>query len=280
MFGYVTVNWKELSKEEQLRYRSIYCGICRCIRDQASQSARLTLSYDMAFLAALQMSLYEPEETFGKSLCMAHPFRQNLWVESPYIRYTADMNVALAYYKALDDWHDEGKRTSKLLADELGKFYPAIQSRYPRQCEAIEKGIAEISRLENENCDNPDLPAAAFGRLMAELFVSGEDIWAEELRRMGFWLGRFVYLVDAMLDYDKDIKEGNYNPFVNKTKNEAEWEQYLLLTMARCTESFEKLPLVQDKSILDNVLYSGVWVQYRTRMRKEDANGPVSGAGR
>lgn len=275
MFGYVTVNWKELSKEEQERYRAIYCGICRCIRDQASQTARLTLSYDMAFLAALQMSLYEPEEQFGKSMCAAHPFRQSPWVENPSIRYAADMNVALAYFKALDDWNDEGKRTAKLLADSLSKFYPAIQSRYPRQCEAIEKGIAEISRLEQEGCDNPDLPATAFGNLMAELLVSAEDMWAVELRQMGFWLGRFVYLVDAMLDYDKDIKEGNYNPFAHKTKNEAEWEQLLLMTMARCTEHFEKLPLVQDKKILDNVLYSGVWVQYRTRMRKEEANGPV-----
>ena len=63
MFGYVTASWKELTASEKDRYSSIYCGICRRIRAQSGQTARIALSYDMAFLAALLMSLYEPEET-------------------------------------------------------------------------------------------------------------------------------------------------------------------------------------------------------------------------
>ena len=46
-----------------------------------------------------------------------------------------------------------------------------------------------------------------------------------------------------------------------------------MLAMARCTESYEKLPLVQDKALLDNILYSGVWVQYRGKRKREAANG-------
>ena len=57
MFGLVSVNMKELSKAEKARYNAVYCGICRGIRQECSQLARLGLSYDMAFLALLPMSL-------------------------------------------------------------------------------------------------------------------------------------------------------------------------------------------------------------------------------
>ena len=73
MFGYVTAGWKELSEAEKDRYGSIYCGICRRIRAQSGNLARISLSYDMAFLALLLMSLYEPEETGGRNACLIHP---------------------------------------------------------------------------------------------------------------------------------------------------------------------------------------------------------------
>ena len=110
-------------------------------------------------------------------------------------------------------------------------------------------------------------------RLMAELMVRREDQWSGELRSLGFWLGRFVYLADAMLDYDRDKRKKQYNPFLSRGKDTEKWEEYLVLAMARCTDSYEKLPLVQDKALLDNILYSGVWVQYRGKTKKEDANG-------
>ena len=81
MFGYVTANWKELTKEQRSRYSSIYCGICRGIRDQSGQLARISLSYDMAFLSALLMSLYEPEERSGKNSCAVHPVSKREWVD-------------------------------------------------------------------------------------------------------------------------------------------------------------------------------------------------------
>ena len=137
MFGYVTANWTELSREQKDRYGSIYCGICRGIRDQSGQLARVSLSYDMAFLSTLLMSLYEPEEQSGKNACIIHPVSKREWVDNRYIRYGADMNVALAYYNALDDWQDDRKAAAKLLAEVLERQLPDIEVRYPRQCEAI-----------------------------------------------------------------------------------------------------------------------------------------------
>ena len=271
MFGYVMANLPELSKDLQKRYARAYCGICRQIRTRCSGAARLALSYDMAFLALLLMSLYEPEETGGKRACMLHPIHPRPWTDCDVIRYCADMNVALAYYNCMDDYADEKKTAAKLAAKKLEPALPRIRADYPRQCAAIESCIARLSALEQENCQNPDLPAGCFGELMAELLVWQEDLWAPALREMGMALGRFIYLADAAVDYRRDLRKEQYNPFIamDTGENWAQWEQYLVLAMARCTEYYERLPLVQDKKLLDNILYSGVWIEYRRRQGKK-----------
>ena len=268
MFGYVTANIRELEKQRRKRYAGVYCGICRAIRGQCSQSCRMALSYDMAFLALLLMSLYEPEETAGAHACLIHPGRA--WTDSRYIRYGADMNVALAYYKALDDREDEGKLTARALTKVFGRELPRIREAYPRQCAAIERCIKELCKLERENCPNPDLPAGCFGKLMGELLVYEEDLWAPTLRRMGDALGRYIYLADAAVDYRRDKKKNQYNPFLamGMEADPEAWEEFLVLALHRCTDAYERLPLVQDKDILDNILYSGIWLQYRRRQRK------------
>ena len=272
MFGYVMANAEELSKEERRRYLSVYCGICRQIREHSGQAARAGLSYDLTFLALVLMSLYEPEETGGDNACMLHPIKKRPWVQSEYTRYAADMNVALAYYKAQDDIADEGKQTAKLAAKIFSKDLFRIRAEYPRQCGAMEACLARLSELEKENCGNPDLLAGCFGELMGALFVYKEDLWAPSLYQMGSSLGRFIYLADAAVDYRRDKKKKRYNPFLAMGMEEDwdTWEQYLVLAMGRCTEHFERLPLVQDKAILDNILYSGIWLQYRRRQRKEN----------
>ena len=40
----------------------------------------------------------------------------------------------------------------------------------------------------------------------------GEDYWSGTLRSMGSALGRFIYIMDAVIDLDKDAKSGSYNP--------------------------------------------------------------------
>lgn len=278
MFGLVTASVSELSGEQKKRYEAVYCGICRGIRDSSGQLCRLGLRYDMAFLALLLMSLYEPEDAGGDNACLLHPIKKRAWLDNEYIRYAAQMNVALACYNARDDWQDEHKLSAKALSAIFGGHIAEITAAYPRQCAAIEECIRELSRLEKENCPNPDECANCFGRLMAELMVCHEDLWAGQLRALGYHLGRFIYLADAAIDYRDDKKHGKYNPYLAMGAEEdfARWEQYLVLAMARCTDAYERLPLVQDKELLDNILYSGVWLNYRRQQRengKEDHNG-------
>jgi hypothetical protein len=270
MFGFVTANSAELTKEQKRRYSSVYCGICRRIRGQHTNLARMTLSYDMAFLALLLMSLYEPEETGGNRACALHPIHPRPWVDNAYVRYAADMNVALAYYQCLDDWRDEKKHSAHFMADHLQKRLPELKERYPRQCGAIADCITQLTQLEKENCRNPDLPANCFGQLMGELLVYEEDLWAPYLRQLGQGLGRFIYLADAVADFPKDSRKGSYNPLDEACRED--WDDYLVLAMGHCTAQYEKLPLVQDKALLDNILYSGVWTNMK-RKKKEEGEG-------
>ena len=270
MFGFVVASLSELSEEQKNRYQAVYCGICRSIRSSDGQLCRLGLSYDMAFLAMLLMSLYEPAEEVGRGRCIAHPCKRRPWTDNEYVRYAARMNVALAADKARDDWADDRKYSAKLLARIFGRHGHEISAEYPRQCAAISRCIRELGELERAGCPNPDEPACCFGQLMAELMVYHEDRWAEDLRQLGFYLGRFIYLADAAIDYRRDVKNGKYNPFAAAGGGEdfEKWEQYLVLAMAGATAAYERLPLVEDKGILDNILYSGVWLSYR-RMQRE-----------
>lgn len=269
MFGYVAANGAELDKQQKKRYGAVYCGICRNIREGGSNLARLGLSYDMAFLALLLMSLYEPEETAGNHACILHPMRP--YVDNEYIRYAADMNIALGYYNCMDDYQDEGKLTAKAAAGIFAKQLPRIRETYPRQCQAIESCLQELSRLERENCAEPDECAACFGKLMGQILAYREDHWTKDLEQLGMALGRFIYLADAAVDYRRDRKKKQYNPFLAMGMQEdwQAWEQYLVLAMGRCTAYYQRLPLVQDKKLLDNILYSGIWLEYRRRQGRK-----------
>ena len=272
MFGFVVANPEELTKEQKDRYTAVYCGICRNIRTCASNLSRLGLSYDMVFLALVLMSLYEPEEVCGERACSLHPIHPRPWVENKFTQYAAEMNVALAYYNALDDWQDDKSLAARSLASVLEPHLKTIRQHWPRQCQAVEACLQQLSQLEKENCANPDAPAGCFGQLMGELFVYQEDLWKDSLYQMGFSLGRFVYLTDAAVDFRKDVRRHKYNPFaaLGREEDQALWEQYLVLAMARCTDYYERLPLVQDKALMDNIVYSGVWGNYRRKQKTQE----------
>lgn len=267
MFGFVMADRKELTPEEDSRYQQIYCGICRQMRLRHGSLARLGLSFDLAFLALVLSSLYEPEEGKGKKACGLHPIKPRPWVDSDVIAYCADMNVALAYYKALDDKED---KDGGGLVRTFGKNMADIAARYPRQCKAMEEKLEEIRQLEKANCQNPDLPAGAFGQLLEEVFVYKEDLWEQSLRKLANCLGRFIYLADGAVDYARDKKKGSYNPFLamGMEPDWEKWEEYLVLEMAGCTDAYERLPLVEDKHLMDNILYGGVWLQYRQKQKR------------
>ncbi len=276
MFGYMKCNRAKLSREELARYQSVYCGLCRNLKTRYGEIERLSLTYDMTFAILFLSSLYEPEEKETWFRCSLHPLHMRLSVENKFTRYAADMTVALAYYKALDDWKDEKKPVKRWYAGALRRAYQRVERAYPRQCKAISGSIQELHIIEKAPGANPDQAINCSGRMLSELFVREEDFWSNSLRTFGYELGRFIYLMDAALDYRKDMRSGNYNPLLKMGKKPEEMESSLSLPMGNAMEVFEKLPLVQDARLLRNILYGGVWQQYYAKLR---GNGKEKGRG-
>ena len=120
--------------------------------------------------------------------------------------------------------------------------------------------------LEKHDEQNADIMAGIFGEIMAELFVFRHDEWEAALRKIGFFLGKFIYLMDAYEDVEKDIKTGNYNPLKQIFPNNPDFadncRELLTMMMAECSREFERLPILLYADILRNILYSGVWCRY------------------
>ena len=265
MFGHVVANTEILSEDEKNIYKSHYCGLCRALRCRHGRAARFALAYDMNFLVLLLSSLYEPESSRGEERCALHPLKAHAFAVSEITDYAADMNLCLAYLNQLDDWRDDRKLTALLFVLRFGRKYRALAREYPRQCAAMKNGIRELSKLEASRTCDPDAGARIFGAIMGEVFVMREDRWSDVLRDMAFWLGSFIYVMDAVTDLDRDTKRRRFNPLADlkrQGKDETFHREILTMLIGNCTMEFEKLPLVEHVSILRNVLYSGVWSKF------------------
>ena len=267
MFGYININRAEMSEEDMKIYQSYYCGLCQILCKNSGIRGQMLLNYDMTFLIVLLSGLYELEDHEKEFVCAIHPGKKKLARVNEATQYAAKMNVILAYHNLEDDWRDDRAYAKRAISQIIRKDYLKIVREYPRQAEALEKYMHRLIDLEQTKETNLDLVAGITGEMLGEIFAWKEDIWAEELRCLGFYLGKFIYLMDAYEDLEKDEKGGKYNPFLDLQKeNPKDYETIskLILTsmMSECSKSFERLPVLQNADIIRNILYSGVWSKY------------------
>lgn len=299
MFGYIAPSLENLPPEERERYRAAYCGLCRALGERCGQRCRLVLSYDMTFVSLLLGSLYEPEEHGGQVRCLAHPAKPRPFVRTECTDYAADMTVALARYKFLDDWNDDGSVPARAAAGALAGPYRAVRQRHPRQCGVIEERMAAIGEVERAAVrpgaaegkpsaggssqpagsepglepgleTDPDAAANGFGMLLGEVFAWKQDFWADDLRRFGARLGKFVYVMDAAMDFEDDARSGSYNPLVALGASPQDMKEALDVLASGAAEAFERLPLERDVHVLRSVLYAGMWQHYYANERSKD----------
>ena len=263
MFGYVVASLSALSDEEKARYQAVYCGLCHELRDRYNQVSRLTLTYDLTFYILLANSLNEPPEATGENHCVMHPGGGRTFARSRWSEYAADLTVALAYHKCLDDIADDHSLKARASAAVLKGAYHQAQARIPDECAAIEAAMARISQLEAGGAGTPpDTAAHEFGQLLGKLFAANQGFWEEDMRQLGYHLGRFVYLMDAAVDYADDAASGSYNPLVYSEFEPHEMRTLLAGIAGQAARVFERLPLEQDVRLMQSVLYSGVWQQF------------------
>lgn len=274
MFGYVIPNQKELKVRELEEYRGWYCGLCHRLQREYGLRGRLSLNYDMTFLGLLLSSLYDTERVQRQGGCPAHPFRKQISYDTPYVGYAADMNLLLTYYKCLDDWRDDRNIIRGSYGAVLRSTVRRLEKKYPDKASLIRSCLSELGEAEHRKSSGLDEVSGSFGRLCGGIFAYAEDIWHQELWHMGFYLGKFIYLLDAWDDLERDYQTGSYNPLLfmlpvsasgaELRKPELEQKVFEILTrmMAEACRYFERLPVVEYGPLLRNILYSGVWTRF------------------
>ncbi|MGN0373952.1 MAG: DUF5685 family protein [Butyrivibrio sp.] len=265
MFGYITINKDELKIKDYNKYQSYYCGVCHSLKTNYGLTGQMTLTYDMTFLAVLLSSLYEDDTKAVMHRCMPHPVKKHSAIYNEYTDYAAAMNVLLTYHKLKDDWEDERSIKSNTMAGLLKRAFRKASALYPRQSEVIAECIRSQREYEENNETSIDTVSQPTGRMLGEIFDMKQDEWSSYLKRTGFFLGKFIYILDAYDDLEKDIKKNNYNPLIphrDETDFKDSCERLLITVAAESSRAFEALPILDNGDILRNILYSGVWSKF------------------
>lgn len=275
MFGYIVTNQPELKMKDFDMYRSFYCGLCRELKRKYGISGQISLNYDMTFVVLLLNGLYEPPVQKGTTRCIIHPVIRQTVRRTEITEYAADMNLILTYYKCMDDWKDEKKLLRLGYAKLLEGNNKKTETAYREKTDRIVSLLSQLTEWENAGETDIDKMSGCFGKIMEEIFAYRKDNWEPTLKRMGFYLGKFIYLLDAYDDVEKDRANGNYNPFSEDYIMEGfDDKVYGILTMmmAETCREFEKLPIIRYGDILRNILYSGVWCRFQAirKKRKEE----------
>lgn len=271
MFGYVVVNKPELKFKEYDVYHSYYCGLCEVLKEKYGARAQISLNFDLNFISILLSGLYEPETKVEQKRCIVHPLKKHLTRHNECVDYAAKMTIVLTYFKCEDDWQDERKVSKQAYKKLINKAYQEVKKEYPDKVAKIEACLQEINLSEQQDKINLDEISNHFGKVMGEICAYKKDEWYDELYHLGFYLGKFIYFIDAYEDIESDLKKGTFNPFkeLYQTDNfENKSKEILELMISEATMAFERLPIIENASLIRNILYGGVWTRYEMVKQK------------
>lgn len=283
MLGYVVCDKGELKVREYEIYQGYYCGVCKYIGREYGQLPRMVLSYDAAFLALLLACVNDEKDHITSEHCIVHHIKYQSVAHDPAIEYAGDLMLILAWFKLMDDAADEGKVYAKATRALFRRKYEKLKKKHPRLCSGIESNLKDLSKLEMEKCSSLDRAAEAFARIMQVIFSQGILTLYEEkdpalaslhktFADIGYHMGKWVYLIDAVDDIEKDLKSGAYNPLLYRFAYDEEKEDpqkfreridealrfNLYHYLAVIGESLGTLDIVKNSGIIENVIYFGL----------------------
>ncbi len=283
MFGYVRADTPYLYIKDDTLYKAMYCGVCKGIAQVCGHSARMGLSYDVTFLSVLLHNLAGIDVKIEKQHCLTHHIRSRQMAEVDELtRKLGGLNIMLVYYKYTDDILDGDRGRGKRLWFKKG-FARACR-KYPEIERIVRDNLAEQEKIEKAKTDSIDRAADATANMMAEFstYALGEKANAYT-KKLFYTLGKWIYLIDALDDYDKDMKKGAYNPFVlaygEKTQAElmtnkgqdVEFVFHALFFDIR--ESLSHLDFRFNRDLSDNILLRGLPMMTKRIMSGCDCNG-------
>ena len=272
MFGYIRTDVPEMRVRENEYYRAVYCGLCRAQGKCTGQCSRFTLNYDIVFLALLRLALRGEQPEIKHGRCMAHPFKKRAYVAlcEP-LAYSAYASAILTHGKIVDDISDE-KGAKKIKALLAKPFSSGMRKKAFKKYSELDKrvfdGLGRLSEIEKQRLSSVDIPADAFGEILADIVSFGLDGNDEKImRKIGKHVGRWIYIVDAADDLADDIKKNRFNAFsclyggeIPPDEREAVANS-LRLELLAAEPAFDLIDyneLYDIKAIVENIIYLGM----------------------
>lgn len=266
MFGYIKIDKGELLVKEYETYKSVYCGLCRQIGKEYSFLSRFLLSYDCTFYAIILLSLNKSCNGFIKKRCVCNPLKKCVYckTDNDNLSKAAALNIILAYYKLNDDIYDSGnfrKFSLSLLKPVFSHWYRKARKKYSELDKIAGKMMESQQAVESKKdfiFDEACHPTAEMLGTVLSL-ESDNDSTKRILYQMGYSLGRFIYIIDAVDDFIEDRKKGNFNPFIN-----IDDDVYTLMknnssqSLAMTFDAYNLLDSEEFKGIIDNILLRGL----------------------
>ncbi len=270
MFGYVKPFLPELKLKDYALYRAVYCSLCRMIRTRYGLVSTRFLSYDMTFLALLSLSAKSSFST-EKHPCSVNPFKKHSVVEDDAVIPAADASIVLYYHK-LRDTAIDAKGIKKLGAKAalllFRRAYRRAGTVIPAYDAEVRLQLDRLNELEKANSASIDATSDCFGKILsalAPMISNGRNpIPFEQLL---YFIGKYIYLVDAADDLSDDLKNGDYNPIAVRrhlslgdyeTQYHGEVRQMLLDNLSAAALAFELAETESCRDLLGNIIYPGL----------------------
>lgn len=274
MFGYIGPDAPYLFKKDETLYQALYCGLCKSIGKGCGQTARTALTYDMAFTSALIHNIKGEDVQIKKQRCVVHPFkRRPMALPDETTVALGCVNTILTYFKLCDDRADGEARGALRHLYRAG--YKRATKKYPEIGEIISRFTQEQAKLERQNCDSIDMACESTAVMMKQAgrFLLG-DYATEHTDNLFYHIGKWVYLIDALDDYDKDVKKGRYNVLYNiyqvptraeaVKKGEEEIKFVFDMTFAEMRRSLSNIKFYFNHDLTDNIILRGIPIKTRT----------------
>lgn len=288
MFGYLLPYRPGLNDEQFSRYRAHYCGLCHQMGKSFGLVSRLTLSYDFAFLSLIYSSLDCCDTVLLNKRCIFNPIKKHPAIkETSYSDFCAAIAIIMAYYKCRDNIEDSGfLKSIPYRFFSLMLKYPSKKARIkvPQIYEAVDKMYSNQISSEKDEFVSLDSAADPTGEILSFLssFFSKDSDQTIHLNRLGYMLGRFIYLCDALDDMADDKKNNCFNPFftssyVDLTTEEIyeKSQEIFNVTLTEIIDSYRQIKFYHNSDILDNFIYFGLENTCKAilKKRKEADNG-------
>lgn len=280
MFGYVKTDLPNMYVKDTILYKAMYCGLCKSIGKVCGQRGRLVLNYDLTFLSVLLHNLKDQDIKIEKQRCVVHHIvKRPMALTDELTNRIAALNVILARYKLNDDVLDGGKGRAKRLF--FKKAYKRAKKAEPELDFIVKRRYDELIQYEKNGCDSIDMAADPFGLMMQDVAsILLDDLFNEDVSQLCYYLGKWIYLIDALDDFDKDKNSGNFNVFVNVYKNVLNKQQLIFenekdlvfvfgTVLSKISELSKLLNYNFNHDLTDNILQRGLHEQTKKIMENK-----------